>query len=538
MKKHNLSKLAAPLLLALTLTIGLSAQSPLLKPDKTPIHPQIPHENRQDPGRIFLERADSLIVREDEPDVTVVVGNVQFRQGGMYMFCDSARFYTDPSLPADSMEAFGNIKMVQGDTLFLYGDELNYGGFNQLATVYGIDRDVRLINRDVTLTAPVVNYSLVMELGYYDTGGKLTDRKNTLTSVEGEYIPSTKDANFYDDVRLLGISDKGDVVHIRTDTLLYNTSTRIAELPTRSLIYGRDGEIYTDEGIFNTRTNVATLLDRSMVHGRRGNTLTGDRLVYNRAIGQGEAFGNVVLTDSARQMTVEGDYGFYNEITDSAYVTGNARAMEYSRPDTLYFHGEAIRTYDTPDSVRLIVANPHVRFWRVDVQGVCDSMTIVQSDSTIRMNYDPILWSEQRQVSGNVIQVFMNDSTVERAWLPDFGLLAEHVEDELYNQLSGHEMMAYFDDGELRQLDVNGSVEAILVPEESDSTINKLANIESSFLKATFDKRELQKATMWNETNGTVTPLYLIKRSQLYLPKFKWEDALRPRDQWDIFRGH
>ena len=42
----------------------------------------------------------------------------------------------------------------------------------------------------------------------------------------------------------------------------------------------------------------------------------------------------MVLTDSARQITLEGDYGFYNELTDSAYVTGRARALEHSRPDT------------------------------------------------------------------------------------------------------------------------------------------------------------------------------------------------------------
>lgn len=514
----------------------MMARNPLSTPDNTPIRPQIPQANRHQPGRVFLEQADSLVVDPSEPDVQIVVGNVRFRKGDMFMFCDSARFYTSPTLPADSMEAFGNIRMEQGDTLFLFGDMLEYSGSQELATVWGNNEgDVRLINRDVTLTAPVLYYSMAMELGFYDSGGTLTDPQNRLTSIEGEYAPPTKEANFYDQVRLKGISNQGDSIWVYTDTLLYNTDTRIAELPVSSRIVGKDGDILTTNGIFNTGLNTATLLDRSTVHTRRGNTLTGDSLVYDRNLGIGEAFGNMVLTDSVRQMTLEGDYGFYNEATDSAYCTGNARMLEYSRPETLYLHGDVIRTFAPDDTTRLTIAHPNVRFWRIDLQGVCDSMTFVSSDSTLRMDYDPVVWSENREIFGNRILVHMNDSTVDKAVLPDFGFMAELIEEPYFNQLSGKEMVAFFNDGDLRQLDVNGSVQAIMLPQESDSTYNKIANIESSFLSALFKERELERAKLWDETSGTVTPLYLAKRSLLRLPKFKWLEAIRPTGPDDIW---
>lgn len=528
-------RLLLPLCLALTVGVASVARNPLLTPDRTPIRPQVPSADRHQPGKLFLERADSLMVLPEEPDVQILLGNVMFRQGDMFMYCDSARFYTSPSLPADSMEAYGNIRMEQGDTLFLYGDYMDYSGVQQLASVYGEGRDVRLINRDVTLTAPIIHYSQAMELGYYVNGGKLTDPQNELVSLEGEYAPPTKDANFYNRVRLNGVSNKGDSVRIYTDTLLYNTDTRIAELPVFARIYGKDGDISSFNGVYDTGLDFATLLDRSTVHTNRGNTLTGDSLVYDRAAGRGEAFGNMVLTDSARQMTLEGDYGFYNELTDSAYCTGHARALEYSRPDTLYLHGEVIRTWQTPDSVRLMVANPAVRFWRVDLQGVCDSMTFVDTDTTVRMDYDPVIWNENRQVFGNRIIVYLNDSTIEKAWLPDFGFMAEQIEGDYFNQLSGSEMIAYFDNGELRRLDVNGSVQAIMLPQEEDSTYNKVANIESSFMIAQFKGREIERVKLWDETSGTVTPLYLAKRSLFRLPKFKWLEAERPTGPDDIW---
>ena len=529
----------APLLLVGLLAVGLFAapprQSLLSSPDNTPIRPQVPAQDRHQPNRVFLEHADSLRVTPYEPDVQILVGDVTFRRGDMFMYCDSARFYTSPDLPADSMEAFGNIRMEQGDTLFLYGDEMEYSGSQELVTIYGVGRDVRLINRDVTLEAPVLNYSMSMNLGYYDQGGKLTDPQNTLTSFEGEYAPPTKEANFYRRVILNGRNEKGDSAKVYTDTLLYNTDTHIAELPVFSRIIGEKGDIITTNGIFDTKNNTATLLDRSFIHTTDGNTLTGDSIVFDRETGIGEAFGSMVLTDSVRSLRLEGDYGYFNQLTDSAYATGRARALEFSKSDTLYLHGREIRTFLTPDSLRLMIANPEVRFWRVDLQGVCDSMTFVQQDSMLYMNGDPIIWNENRQIFGNTIKVHLNDSTVDRVELPDFAFVAEAVEDEFFNQMSGKTMIAKFEDGDLRELELNGSVQAIMLPEENDSTVNKIVNIESSSLQAFFINRDIERARLWPETTGTVTPIYLAKRSQLYLPKFRWEDAIRPTDPNDIF---
>ncbi|MDE7387786.1 MAG: hypothetical protein K2M97_00880, partial [Muribaculaceae bacterium] len=160
------------------------------------VEPTIPLVDRHTPGRIFLEQADSLVSNPLVPDGQVLMGNVIFRRGDMFMYCDSACFYTNAV--ADSMEAFGNVHMEQGDTLFLYGDRLEYSGLRSLATIYAdYEEPVRLINRDVTLSTSVLNYDMAANLGYYLTGGVLTDHHNTLESVEGEYSPATKDANFY-----------------------------------------------------------------------------------------------------------------------------------------------------------------------------------------------------------------------------------------------------------------------------------------------------------------------------------------------------
>lgn len=512
-------------------------------PDNTPIRPTIPAANRYQRDKVFLERADELTMREGT-DFQLVVGNVEFRKGDMFMYCDSAHFYdTD-----NSLDAFGNVRMEQGDTLFVYADELSYNGDKELAELFASPgKKVRLINRDVMLETDVFNYDMAINLGYYNVGGVLTDKQNRLESIEGEYSPDSKDANFYGQVHLNSHSQR-DTLDIYTDTLLYNTGTHVAELVCYSEIINAQGTIFTTNGTYNTSEGLADLYDRSLVVTKTDKTLTGDTLFYDRKRGYGEAFGDMVLTDSVKKTTLKGDYGFYNELTDSAFVTGHALGMEYSGQDTLYMHGDTIRAFrvinEIPadsvhgacaDTTHYVIVNPRVRFYRADIQGLCDSLTLVQRDSMMYLDIHPIVWSGERQIFGSTIEVHFNDSTADWANLPRFGLMAEAIEEGFYNQLSGKVMKAYFENQDLKHLDVSGNVQAIFLPQESDSTYNKIFNVESSFLAADFNKRQLEKMKLWPQTNGTGTPLYLAKKSLYYLPRFKWYGDLRPVSPDDVF---
>ena len=496
------------------------------------IRPTVPTANRYQPGKVFLEHADRLSLDSRNPDYQVLNGNVLFRRGDMFMSCDSAYFYDK----IGSLQAFGSVKMEQGDTLFVFADELNYDGPTELAILYANPgKKVRLINRDVKLETDIFQYDMGIDLGYYEVGGVLTDKQNRLESLQGEYSPTTKDAVFSTGVVLTSPSEN-DTLMMYTDTLLYSTATHIAEIICPTEIVGKDGVIYSSSGIYNTNTGSSDLYDRSTVKTSNGNTLTGDTLFYDRNKGYGEAFGDMVLVDSAHQSTLKGDYGFYNELTDSAFVTGRALAMEYSRVDTLFMHGDTIQAYTLhEDSTHVTNVYHKVRFWRVDVQGICDSLSFHERDSVLYMYRHPIVWSGKRQIFGNEINLHLNDSTVDWALLPDFGFMAEHVEEELYNQLSGKVMKAFFEDSDLKHLDVDGNVIAIMVPQENDSTYNKIVNMESSFLKADFNKRAIERAVIWPEVTGNVTPLFLAKKSIFYQPKFKWYESVRPKDKDDIF---
>ena len=241
------------------------------------------------------------------------------------------------------------------------------------------------------------------------------------------------------------------------------------------------------------------------------------------------------MTDDANKVILDGDYGYHDEASHYSYVTRNARAREFSQGDTIYLHADTLCTIMNDDSVRILKAFHGVKFYRSDLQGICDSLQLSEADSILNLYRHAVLWNGERQISGAEINVHLNDSTADWATLPNMGMMIEHVGEDYYDQLSGKKMKAQFEKKELRQLDVDGNVMVILYPQESDSTYNKQVYAESSYLKLNLKaKQEIERVAMWPEVSGKVTPLYLMRKADLYLPQFVWYDNLRPKTPADI----
>ena len=262
-------------------------------------------------------------------DAQILTGEVAFRHDSLYMYCDSALFYE----ATNSLQAFGQVHMVQGDTLFLDGEELYYDGDAMLAQIrYNVCmKDPRMV-----LTTDSLNYDRTINLGYYFEGGTLKDSVNTLTSDWGEYDTTTKDAVFNYNVTLTN-----DNFVLTSDTLGYNTVTRIATITGPSDIVNDDNHIHTTLGYYFTNEDQALLSERSALYNA-DDRLVGDSLFYDHKNGYGEAFHNVVMDDFKDKCRLTGDYVYYNEICDSAYATQRAIAIDYSQGDSLFIHADTL----------------------------------------------------------------------------------------------------------------------------------------------------------------------------------------------------
>lgn len=520
-----------------------------------PTAPVMPSENRWQEDKIFLEQADSLYRTDLREDIKIVKGNVKFRQGGMIMTCDSAYFYSEQ----DRADCFGNVEMQQGDTLFIFADRLYYDGIRQLARLKNgpTARRIRLINRADTLITDSLDYNLMIRLGWYENGGELRDPTTTLTSEYGQYSPETKDAEFFNDVVLI---NRKDDFKLLSDTLYYNTATNIARIDSRTIIEGKNDTIITTGGTYNTKTGFADLTRRSLImHSDSSNnvvTLEGDSIIYDRDTEISRAFRfrapgkrsrPIVLTDTANKSILIGGYGFFDNKNRTSMATDYPMLMEFSRPDTTFLRADTIRTFvmniePVTDSIGTVVeegkeyylakAYNRSRFFRSDLQGVADSITFVGLDSMLYLDRKPVVWSEEIQINGPQIQVHLNDSTADWVRLPNTGMLMQHVDEDFFNQLSAKKMLATLDSGVLRRLEAEGNVMAIMLPQENDSSYNKLVNAQSSFLDVYFADDDFERLKMWPKVDGTVTPIGQVADDKKLLKGAVWLDRIRPVRRW------
>lgn len=476
---------------------------------------------------VYLLHADETRYNKRiNPDAQILVGDVVFRHDSMYMYCDSALFYET----SNSLDAYGNVRMNQGDTLFLYSDRLHYNGDEMLAKV----RDnVVMIDKAMTLTTDSLNYDRTINLGYYFNWGTVEDTLNVLTSEWGEYDTQTSDAVFNYEVTLTNPN-----FVLTSDTLHYNTKTQIATIVGPSNIDSDNNNIYSTLGRYYTADEHAELLNRSVLTNE-DKRLVGDSIFYDRTNGYGEAFDNVVMDDFAGKTRLTGDYTYYNELTDSAYATQRAVAIDYSQGDSLFIHGDTLRLLtrfpDTDSVYRIVQAYHKVRIYREDVQAVCDSMEFSSLDSCMTMYYDPVVWNGPQQVLGEVIRVYMNDSTVEWAHVENQALIVERVDTGHFNQISGREVKAYFANGNIDKSDVIGNVMVVYYyVEEGDSIAFGMNTTEASLLTAFMKDRQVDKLLITDQSNGVFYPITQIPAGKDRLPNFAWLHKLRPLNKYDI----
>ena len=488
-----------------------------------------PRKTAQKDNRVYLVHADVLHYDEiKNPEAQILNGNVQFRHNGATLYCDSAYFYE----ASNSFEAFGKVRMVQGDTLTLVSKYAFYDGNEQMAEAR---HEVVLTHRRQKLYTDSLNYDRLYNIGYFFEGGKLVDGNTTLTSDWGEYHTDTRMAVFNYNVRL-----RDKKMLLTGDTLYYDTGKSLAHAVGPSVIKSGASTINTEDGYYNTKTEQSEMYGRSVMNDG-GKTLIGDSVYHDSKKDISEAFGNVVYVDTVNKNKLTSDYGWYDGEKGYAMVTKRAVAIDYSQQDSLFMHADTFKIFtfniNTDSVYRKIHAYNKVRAYRIDVQAVCDSLVYNSLDSCMTMYKDPIVWNNNQQLLGEEIKVYMKDSTVNWAHVINQALSVERLipDSTRYNQVSSKEMKAFFDDGNIREAHAIDNVLAIFFPiDDADSTIILENYLQTTLMKVFFNNRKMQK--VWApKSEGDAYPLSQIPPDRRQLPTFAWFDYIRPLNKDDIF---
>lgn len=245
------------------------------------------------------------------PELTKVY-NGTFVQKYSVLTSDSAYIYPK----TNTFDAFGHVVITQGDTLHVYSDKLNYDDNTKVAL---LTENVKMVDKDATLTTNWLNYNTATKVGTYVDGGKIVNKDNTLTSRNGYYYAGSRDVYFRYDV----VTNGPDAL-IRTDTMRYNSGTKITYFYGPTRIFGKKDKdtLYTENGTYNTKTEQAFFGKRNR-YSQGTKSLKGDSLFYDKLKGYGKAIKNITFEDTEQRMILKGDLGEYFRKEEKAVVTQN-----------------------------------------------------------------------------------------------------------------------------------------------------------------------------------------------------------------------
>ena len=475
-------------------------------------------------GKMIIVTAERGIHDVDiMPDVQMLIGNVRFEHEGAVCYADTA-YFNDV---LNTIDAYGqNLVIHINDSVTLYGKHVHYDGNTKQAIIY---KDVRLTNETAVLYSDKLHYDRVTDIGYYNTWGRIENGESVLTSTQGWFYTQVNDVYFKDSAVLLTPEYR-----IESDTLKYNTSSEIAYFFGPSNIYSDSNIMYCEYGWYETLTDICEFQENAKLYNK-SQCLIADTIWYDKANDLGIAHSRVSIIDSVENIIFTGNYAKYQAKAGNAYLTDSAMAIMIEGKDSLFLHGEVLYVlFDSAQNVTFMQAYYHVKFFRNDLQGSCDSLVYSAEDSTVLMVYSPVLWSQENQFLADTVRMFIKNQQLSEVHFIDNAFVFADVFEELkFNQVKGDYMIGYFLDNNIQTVFVDGSAECIYYIQEDNKDLIGIQKSTSIQMRVFFKENEVKEIRFYEDVKGKVYPEEQL--DEPLLREFIWLDEFRPKAKEDIF---
>jgi lipopolysaccharide export system protein LptA len=493
---------------------------------------------------LFYKKIDSVT------EITILAGNVRLKQGNTIFECDSCVINKRMNL----FEAFGNVHINDSDTTNVYSDHLRYLTDRKIAY---LDDNVKLTDGKVVLTTPTLEYDMNTKVGIYRNGGRVVNKETVLTSEEGYYYADLKDVYFKKNVKL-----KDPSYDLQSDSLLYNTGTEIVRFIAETFIKDSTNRtIKTREGFYDKKTGKAEF-GQSPIITDKNIQVTGERIISDDSLGITQIFGRGIIVDTANKTTVLADTIFYNKKNESFLAFAKPLMIVEQEKDSIFiaadtlFSAKLTDLYGAKDSVvkkdtlkgikivdtktkdstnRYFEAFRHVRVFSDSLQAVCDSLFYSFKDSVFRLYDDPVVWSNENQITGDTILLFTKNKKADRMQVFKNSFIASFIKPEIFNQVKSTRMDAYFIDGNIDSVRARGSAECVYYIQDEDSAFTGINQSNAELMDVYFKEKEIQRVVFRTAVKGTIWPMKQKTPREMHLQNFRWRDAERPKTKYELF---
>ena len=542
---------------------------------------------------LYILAADKQYLQKSDTNQLVsYAGHVKVRQGKTLFYADSA--IINPVL--NTLESFGNVHINDADSVHIYAQYLRYMGIDKKAL---LTKKVRLTDGKSTLTTENLTYDVNLKLGTYLYGGKVVNKKTTLTSTEGNYYGDTKDIYFYKNVLL--VQPDGN---IKTDSLQYNTTTEVSTFISPTVIKDKKGlTIKTREGFYDIKKKIANLYKRSIIEDSTF-SITADEIAIDSLNGLSEFRGNAVYRSKDKEqgfdmianniktnnkrstiMATQIPLLIIKQARDSIFITADTlfsgrvidllkiKKIPSVRPvpidtsvkkpilkDTIKV-ATAKPTTKKPsnknsvDSIQLNAKNTpvvdstlkyfeayhHVKIFSDSLQAVGDSLFFSGQDSVFRLFDNPILWAQENQINGDTIYLFLKNKRPERLYVFENAMSISKVDSSNYfNQVRGNSINALFDTtGQVHFLTAKGSAENIYYAQDEQKGFVGVNKNSCDLIEISFNEGKPKRVKFINNLEGGLLPMRgKTNHEDLKLKSFNWQDKLRPKTKYDLLTGN
>ncbi|RXM47099.1 OstA-like protein [Flavobacterium sp. YO12] len=479
----------------------------------------------QAPKKINIEHSDFLDVDQVlVPDGILLTGNVKVNHDGVVLTCNKAYFFQKENY----LKAFGNVQLVQGDTLFLNSKYAEYSGNIKKAFATG---NAVMTSPDATLQTDTINFDRNVQEVFYNTKGTIINKDNTLVSKSGKYFVAEKKFQF-----LTAVTLTNPKYVVKSNHLDYYSNSGHTYLLGPSTITSKANYIYTEKGFYDTKKNLAHFLRKSYIK-YDDRLIEGDSLYYNRNTEFASATRNVKITDSINRGIVKGHYAEVYKLKDSMFVTKRAVAVNFVENDSVYIHGQKLMVTGK-EGERILRAFKNVRFYKTDMSGKCDSIHSNSKTALTKLIGNPILWNGGSQITGDIMHLIGDNNTKKLDSLKVLNntfLISKDTIGTDYNQVKGLNLFGKFREGKLHDVDVIKNTEVVYFMRNDANELIGINKNVSSKINLILENNAVETITFFNRVDGDIYPEEDLPENARKLRGFVWRGDERIKSKDDIF---
>jgi len=451
-----------------------------------------------------------------------LVGNVKLRQDEVTMECDSALFYNT----SNAVDAFGHV-FIYDNLTKVRADSLKYDGNNKIAVLTG---NVRVIQDSATLETSRLIYNSQLKYAAYYNGGKILSRDMTVTSRKGYYFTIIKKVHFKGDVEV-----KSKEYNLLADTMQYDMEKEISYFIGPTVITMRNEVIHCESGWYDSKTDISSFGKNTRLQSEAQKIQT-DSLYYNNNTGLGNCYKYFRWTDTTMNAILIGKRAVFLREQARVTATDSALLIYLVDNDSLFLSADTLKSRkDTIADFTEFFAFHKVKIFKSNLQGVCDSLSFSFKDSTIRMYYEPILWSEENQLTGDSISMLLVNEKIDRVELYPNGFIINKAHEELFNQIKGRHIFGYFKEGSLNKMLVEGNGESIYYGTDDKNAFIGANRAICSNMWIYMKDAQVNRIAFLAKPDATFFPIQTINPSEFRLKGFLWKEEFRPASKAALF---